>query len=333
MRDMPVPTPVPLPVDHGQHDPLLIAQLAAGDPLTADQQHEAALLVARCAACASLAADLRAISSAVAWEPLPPRRRDFHIDPEHAARLRGSAVQRFLRRLSVPQAGALRPAAAGILSMGLLFMVAGAVWPADDAALVPVDPAASPALTMQMQAPPMASSAPPVDDAAAAPIPVAAASAATSETSDLAASERNAAEVEAFSAAEAQAEVRGAADSQAQDVSRDDLAATQDDETHQAKALVDEPGTDAADVSQPLAGAAAPSQAGAAEAPLEALAVEEAVTDGATPAAAGSTELDGGGSCSLESVLLGIGALLAVVGAILLLLTWLSRRAADPLLR
>lgn len=39
------------------------------------------------------------------------------------------------------------------------------------------------------------------------------------------------------------------------------------------------------------------------------------------------------GICSLESVLLGIGALLAVVGAILLLLTWLSRRAADPLLR
>ncbi len=36
---------------------------------------------------------------------------------------------------------------------------------------------------------------------------------------------------------------------------------------------------------------------------------------------------------SLESVLLGIGVLLAVVGGVLLLLTWLSRRAADPLLR
>ncbi len=103
MRDMPVPPPAPPPVDHGQHDPLLIAQLAAGDPLTTDQQREAALLVAHCAACASLAADLRAISSAVAWEPLPPRRRDFRIDPERAA-----AVARLA--LAALPAASLRPA-------------------------------------------------------------------------------------------------------------------------------------------------------------------------------------------------------------------------------
>ena len=39
------------------------------------------------------------------------------------------------------------------------------------------------------------------------------------------------------------------------------------------------------------------------------------------------------GILPLESVLVGLGVLLALVGAILLLLTWLSRRAADPLLR
>ena len=363
MRDMPVPPPAPLPVDHGQHDPLLIAQIAAGDPLAIEQQHEAALLVAQCAACASLAADLRAISSAVAWEPLPPRRRDFRIDPERAARLRGSPWQRFLRRLSVPQAGALRPAAAGILSVGLLFMVAGAVWPGDGPAVVPAEPAPSPALMMQMQAPAMASSGAPIDAAAAAP-PSAAVPPAP---------ERNAAEVEAFSAADAQAEERAvadpadtdpaaaglaaeevgaevpadgvsadavpvtevpaAADSLARDVPGDDLAASQDDETLQAKALVVEPGTGAADAGLPLAGAAAPSEAQAADAALEALAVEEAATRGATPAGAGSAELDAGGSRSLESVLVGLGGLLAVIGAILLLLTWLSRRAADPLLR
>ena len=293
--------------------------------------------------------------------------------------MRGSPWQRFLRRLSVPQAGALRPAAAGILSVGLLFMVAGAVWPGDAPALVPAEPVPSPALMMQMPAPAMAPSGAPVDAAAAAPATVAVppaevgAPGVTSGVSDLAAPERNAAaEVEAFSAADAQAadaqaeeravadpadtdpavagmaaeevsaevpaaevpvtEASAAADGLAREVPRDDVATGQDDETLQAKALV-EPGTGAADAGLPLAGAAAPSPAGAADAPLEALAVGEAATDGAAAAAAGPAQLDTGGSLTLESVLVGLGVLLAVVGAILLLLTWLSRRAADPLLR
>ena len=137
MRDMPAPRPARPPLDHEQHDPLLIAQLAAGDQLTADQQQLAAHLVTHCAACASLASDLRAVSSAVAWEPLPPRRRDFRIDAERAERLRGSPLRRFLRRLSLPETTALRPAAAGILSIGLLFMVVGAVWPVNDSVPVP----------------------------------------------------------------------------------------------------------------------------------------------------------------------------------------------------
>ena len=153
MRDMPVPAPAPPPVDHGLHDPLLIAQLAAGDPLTSEQGRQAAYLVARCAACAALAADLRAISAAVAWEPLPPRRRDFRIDPARAEQLRGSALQRFLRRLSFPEARALGPAAAGILSVGLLFMVAGAAWPGDDPGLPPAEAAPSPAVMLQLEAP------------------------------------------------------------------------------------------------------------------------------------------------------------------------------------
>ena len=70
---------------HAQHDPLLIAQYAARDPLTAEQVAAASTLVGSCAECASLAADLGAISAAVASEPVPARRRDFRIDAETAS--------------------------------------------------------------------------------------------------------------------------------------------------------------------------------------------------------------------------------------------------------
>ncbi len=136
MNDMPRPRPVPSPSpDHQQHDVLLVAQYAAGDPLDDDRQRAAAALVSSCGDCAELAADLRAITTAVAWEPVPPRRRDFRIDAPTAERLRGSRLTRFLRRLSLPQARALAPAAVGVMSIGLLFVVAGTVWPAADLGL------------------------------------------------------------------------------------------------------------------------------------------------------------------------------------------------------
>ncbi len=128
MPDMPGTRPQP-PADHPQHDPLLIAQSAAGDPLPPDQHAEAARLLASCPECARLAADLAAISRAVAQEPVPPRHRDFRFDEERAARLRGSPLTRLLRGLSVPRPGTLRPVAAGALSLGLVFMLAGTVLP------------------------------------------------------------------------------------------------------------------------------------------------------------------------------------------------------------
>ena len=114
---------------HETHDALLVAQLASGDPLDAAQRQQAERLVATCLECAALAADLRAISRVVAWEPLPPRRRDFRLSVVEAERLRGSMLTRLLRRVSLPQVGALRPAAVGAMSIGLLFVVAGNVWP------------------------------------------------------------------------------------------------------------------------------------------------------------------------------------------------------------
>ena len=131
-------TPSPS-ADHAGHDALLVAQLAGGDPLDASQQQEAERLVATCSHCAALAADLRAISRVVAWEPLPPRRRDFRLDASQAERLRGSRVTRFLRRFSLPEPRGLRQAAVGAMSIGLLFVVAGNVWPEAGPVVSPAD--------------------------------------------------------------------------------------------------------------------------------------------------------------------------------------------------
>ncbi len=117
-----------------------MAQLAAGDPLAAEQRDEAQRLVGGCPACAALAADLRAVSAAVAHEPVPPRRRDFRLSPEQAKELSGNALTRFLRRLSLPNARAFQPAAAGVLAIGLIFVVAGYAWPDGASITVEAEP-------------------------------------------------------------------------------------------------------------------------------------------------------------------------------------------------
>jgi hypothetical protein len=114
---------------HEQHDTLLIAQYAALDPLDREQIRQAAELVGGCAECASLAADLGAISRAVAAEPMPQRLRAFTLTPERAEKLRGSPLQRFMRRLAMPESRVLRPFAAGVMSLGLVLVVAGNVIP------------------------------------------------------------------------------------------------------------------------------------------------------------------------------------------------------------
>jgi len=315
MRDMPAPRPERPPLDHEQHDPLLIAQLAAGDPLIADQQQLAAHLVAHCAACASLAADLRAVSAAVAWEPLPPRRRDFRIDAERAERLRGSPLRRFLRRLSFPETTALRPAAVGILSIGLLFMVAGAVWPGNDPVPVPpapaASPAASPAAALQLEMPAEAPagesaivSAPGTD----AGVPGTDAGVPGTERGAPGLEDNAAAEVEAFSAADVQADDRAAVDTTAADSAQelgaqapaavgmaaeeprtDDQAAARDDEVLRAKALAAEPAASAATAEQaePAASAAIDGLAEPATGAADAELAEPAAgaTEGGAPVA------------------------------------------------
>jgi hypothetical protein len=375
---MPAPPPARPPVHHEQHDALLIAQLAAGDPLTDDQQQLAARLVAQCDACASLAADLRAISAAVAWEPLPPRRRDFRIDAERAERLRGSPLRRFLRRLSLPETNALRPAAAGILSIGLLFMVAGAVWPVDEPVPVQSAPAADSAAAVQPGAPAEA----PADESTIVSAPGTEAGALGTQRAVPGLQDNAAAETEAFSAADVQADDRAAADTPAVDGAAeelgaeapaaldmategstpDDQAAARDDEVLRAKAMAAEPAASAAltEVAEPATGAvdaesaadaesagpatgadeggaplagAMPPSVPPVEAPLAAVVAEDQAAGSTVRPAEATTLAEGDGGLSVESVLMVVGVVLALAGGLLLLLAWLSRRSADPLLR
>jgi hypothetical protein len=127
---------------HEQHDALLIAQYAARDPLTAEQVAQAAALVGSCGECASLSTDLGAISNAVAAEPLPRRRRDFRLDADTAAELRGSPLTRLMRRLTMPGSAPLRPLAAGVMSIGLVFVIAGNIVPTAEESIAVVPGAA-----------------------------------------------------------------------------------------------------------------------------------------------------------------------------------------------
>jgi hypothetical protein len=321
MSDMAGPRSSP-PTDHARHDELLIAQLAAGDPLPADLQLQASRLLASCAACARLAADLRTLPAVVAWEPLPPRQRDFRLDPGRAEELRGSAVERFLRRLSLPAMAPLRPLGAGVLSIGLLFMVAGAAWPQGGSSVTTGQPAASGAALQQVDtlAAPEAFANPAT---AAAPVQLDTLGGASSGVEPGA--ERYANE----SVGAAAVSDTSGSDTAPGDASERMKVAPAPTAVPQA-AGAPNVAADAAALSS-LAEAGLPSAA-AAEAPLQMMLASPAAGDqGATNATA--APISGQQSLPVESLLLVAGALLALVGAGLLLLAWLARRRSDPLLR
>jgi hypothetical protein len=123
-------SPRPSDPAHTTHDELLVARLAGRDELDPREHAMASALVAGCPDCARLASDIAAIARAVASEPIPPRRRDFRINPEQARALRGSPLQRLLRRVTLPASGGpLRPLATGALSVGLVLVFVGSVVP------------------------------------------------------------------------------------------------------------------------------------------------------------------------------------------------------------
>src|SRR2546428_13110559 len=87
---------------HAQHDPLLVASLAAGDLAGADRDHATAQ-IASCADCAELHADLILIARATAALPPAVAPRDFTLTPEQPAALRPGGWRRLVAAISGPR--------------------------------------------------------------------------------------------------------------------------------------------------------------------------------------------------------------------------------------
>jgi hypothetical protein len=113
---------------HARHDRLLVARFAVGEPLPGEAE-EGRRLVASCTDCGRLAEDLGLLRTSLAAMPAPIRTRNFRLTPEQAERLRGNALERFLRRLAAPGLTMLRPVAGVALAMGLTVAVVGAALP------------------------------------------------------------------------------------------------------------------------------------------------------------------------------------------------------------
>lgn len=359
MSDMSGPRPSTPADAHEQHDALLVSQLVAGDPLDDDRAAQARAWLSGCRECARLATDLRRLSTMVAGEPVPPRRRDFRLDDTTAERLRGNALTRLLRRSSWPRSAAWRPAAAGVLSLGLVFMVAGYAWPDEGAVTMPsgldtapqlAEPAPTGALTNEADAPVV-----PGSPDAELEYP------------------EGLAEHQAGSSAREPAEQLFAAEPEPGTpavVVADELDSAADDPAGDAgaKAMVAAPEATAVDrtaeaAAAPHGGAAAAQDNTAQEAVTEegtaeeAVAAQEAVAEEATAAevataeeAAGSLALDDAlvgaagpgadptvadagsdGAAGFEAWLIVVGVALTLSGGAALLLGWLARRAREPL--
>jgi hypothetical protein len=111
---------------HARHDRLLVVRYAAGD-LDATDLKQASAQVDQCTDCARLAADINSLHASLAAMPAPKRTRDFRLTAEQAEHLRGSAFDRFLRRLAMPKLGILRPVAGVGVALGLVIAAVGGV--------------------------------------------------------------------------------------------------------------------------------------------------------------------------------------------------------------
>lgn len=143
----------PVSETHVQHDPLLVASLAAGDLAGADRDHAAAQ-IASCADCATLHADLIAIARATAVLPPAVAPRDFTLSPEQAAALRPTGWRRLVAAMSGSRPLMSRQLGIGLATIGLaglLVSVLPTVQLGSSAALPAALPAAS--ATAGQQAP------------------------------------------------------------------------------------------------------------------------------------------------------------------------------------
>jgi hypothetical protein len=106
---------------HAEHDPFAIAQLAADD-LRPSERPAVERMAAECRDCATLLADLRAITTATAALPPMPaglRTRDFRLTEADAARLRTGGWRRRLAGLRSPRFAFMQPLGVAISTLAL----------------------------------------------------------------------------------------------------------------------------------------------------------------------------------------------------------------------
>ena len=103
---------------HAQHDPLLVASLAAGDLAGADRDHAAAL-IDTCVDCAALHTDLVMIARATAALPSAVAPRDFRLTPEQAAALRPRGWRRLIAAIGESRPLMSRQLGIGLATIGL----------------------------------------------------------------------------------------------------------------------------------------------------------------------------------------------------------------------
>jgi hypothetical protein len=117
------------PSPHPTHDVELIAGWAAGD-LDANERSRAVALVGACPDCATLAADLQAITAAMTTLRYgsDTLHRDFRLSAADAERLRsGSGLRRWLRPLAGSSFGFARPLGSIVTAVALVGLVASNV--------------------------------------------------------------------------------------------------------------------------------------------------------------------------------------------------------------
>jgi len=113
---------------HDQHDPFLVAALAADD-LAGTDRDRAIELTSTCADCATLRDDLLALARATAAAPPPiaTRPRDFQLTAADAARLRPTGWRRLVGAVRSSRAFVSRPLGVGLATLGLAGLLIGNV--------------------------------------------------------------------------------------------------------------------------------------------------------------------------------------------------------------
>jgi hypothetical protein len=116
-------SPIHVPDDHAGHDRQLVVAFACGD-LPSEDIADARALIARCRRCAALVDEIALVSAATKTAFVAsPRPHDFRLTLDDAARLRGTAVSRLLRRLGSPRLHVLQPLAGAAMAIGLVLLV------------------------------------------------------------------------------------------------------------------------------------------------------------------------------------------------------------------